>query len=77
MDDPVFVNYLRIAYVSAQVIAVLIYLYITQVVSCSASLGSLDQLTPRSRKRTTSRSSNTSTPLRPWYVDYATSLAQR
>jgi len=35
MDDPVFVNYLRIAYVSAQVLAVGIYFYITQVVSGS------------------------------------------
>ncbi len=33
MEDPVFVNYLRIGYVSAQVISIAIYLYIQMRVS--------------------------------------------
>lgn len=33
MDDPTFINYLRIFYISSQVLTVAIYFYVTTVVS--------------------------------------------
>ena len=32
MDNPTFINYLRVGYVAAQILSACIYLYITQVV---------------------------------------------
>jgi hypothetical protein len=67
MDDPTFINYLRIAYIAAQLISLGIYLYIqAQVGGVSAVLSAVrerrmtptyllraDKHPPRSRRRTT------------------------